>query len=136
MKCYQYLFCLERRWKRYFNICCNSCVLDRSLRQAEIFNYVSVHMNGTLRGWVLQGASPKKAKQMGKDSITDATSQSVQHCLLDRQIRLVRDRRFYTPKSLELFSSLDCDNNYVTWVKFYYYPMSLCLNFPAWKYGQ
>lgn len=51
-------------------------------------------MNGTLRGWVSQGASPKKAKQMGKDSITDATSQSVQHCMLDRQIRLVRDRSF------------------------------------------
>lgn len=33
-------------------------------------------MNGTLRGRVSQGASPKKAKQMGQRYITDATSQS------------------------------------------------------------
>lgn len=58
----------------YFNICCDSCLLDRSLRQAKVFNYFSVDMNGSLWSCVSQGASPKKAKQMGKDSISEATS--------------------------------------------------------------
>lgn len=58
----------------YFNFCYNSCLLDRSLRQAEVFTHVSVHMNGRLTSCFSQGASPKKAKQMGKDSISRATS--------------------------------------------------------------
>lgn len=92
-------------WKKtkergeYFNICYNSCLLDRCLRQAKVFNHVSVHMNGSLRGWVSQGASPKKAKQMGKDSISGTASSSVQYFVLHRQIRLVRDRRFHVINS-------------------------------------
>lgn len=58
----------------YFNFCYNSSLLDRSLRQAEVFTHVSVHMNGRLWRRFSQGASPKKAKQMGKDSISRATS--------------------------------------------------------------
>lgn len=75
MKCYQYLFCMKIKLRgEYFNICYNSYLLDMSVRQANVFNYFSVHMNGSLRSCVSQGASPKKAEQMGKDSISEATS--------------------------------------------------------------